>query len=74
MTLQIDGFIVTGTPDEVNTFIKLYQVKQYTIVNYQQPIIPLYYSPDTDIKKWEITCKDSSNISSNINGSVVKPE
>lgn len=45
MTLQIDGFIVTGTPDEVNTF-------------------------DTDIKKWEITCKDSSNI----NGSVVKPE
>ncbi len=70
MTLQIDGFIVTGTPDEVNTFIKLYQVKQYTIVNYQQPIIPLYYSPDTDIKKWEITYKDSSNI----NGSVVKPE
>lgn len=68
MTLQIDGFIVTGTPDEVNTFIKLYQVKQYTIVNSQQPII--YYSPDTDIKKWEITCKDSSNI----NGSVVKPE
>nr|DAE33247.1 MAG TPA: Sigma factor regulator C-terminal [virus sp. ctrcb4] len=51
MTLQIDGFIVTGTPDEVNTFIKLYQVKQYTIVNYQQPIIPLYYSPNTDIKK-----------------------
>lgn len=70
MTLQIDGFIVTGTPDEVNTFIKLYQVKQYTIVNFQQPIIPLYYSPDTDIKKWEITYKDSSNI----NGSVVKPE
>lgn len=70
MTLQIDGFTVTGTPEEINTFIKLYQVKQYTIVNPQQPIIPLYYSPNIDTKKWVVTCKDSSNT----NSSAVKPE
>lgn len=58
MTLTIDGFIVTGTPEEIDSFIKLYKSSSYTCTNIPSYIIqPLYYrnASDIDPKKWEIT-------------------
>lgn len=51
MTLLIDGYTITGTPEEINTFIKIYKQKDantnigcppYTGNPYAQPIM-IYY-------------------------------
>lgn len=48
MTLLIDGYTITGTPEEINTFIKIYKQKDtninigcttYTRNPYEQPTI-----------------------------------
>lgn len=66
MTLKIDGFIVTGTPKEIDSFIKLYKSSSYTYTNISPYTTrPLYYqTPDhVDPKKWVVTCKEDGSIS-----------
>lgn len=66
MTLTIDGFVITGTPEEIDTFIKLYKSTSYTYTNIPPYTIqPIYYqTPDfIDPKKWEVTCKANNSIS-----------
>lgn len=66
MTLSIDGFIVTGSPEEIYNFIKLYKDKQNTF-NYA-PLYTVQPStfPNIDPNKWTVTCecnnkKDTDN-------------
>jgi hypothetical protein len=61
MTLTIDGFVVTGTPEEIDTFIKLYQTKSQPITNIPPYIIqPLYQTVDPVPNDWTITCSDEN--------------
>lgn len=48
MTLTIDGFVITSTPEEIDTFIKLYKSTSYTYTNIPPYTIqPVYYqTPD----------------------------
>lgn len=60
MTLTIDGFVVTGTPEEIDTFIKLYQTKSQPITNIPPYIIqPLYQTVDPIPNGWTITGSDA---------------
>ncbi len=66
MTLTIDGFVVTGTPEEIDSFLKLYKSTSYTYTNIPPYIIqPLYHqTPDyMDPKKWVVTCEEGGSIS-----------
>lgn len=62
MTLTIDRFIVTSTPEEIDTFIKLYKCTQNTFTNIPlYTIQPLYYT-DFSPRKWTTSCEESTSV------------
>lgn len=62
MTLTIDGFTVTGSPNELDTFIKLYRNTQNVVANIPYTIGPLDY-PFFTSGKWEVTFENSNSVS-----------
>lgn len=65
MTLTIDNFTITGSPEEIDAFIKLYRCKPWTI---NTPSIYPYNTPLSDPSKWTVTCAGSSSVSIGLGG------
>ena len=55
MTLLIDGYTITGTPEEINTFIKIYKQKDANInVNHTPYILqPFMQTLDSSFSEIE---------------------